>query len=79
MTSLPYCRELLVGAQEHAIEGVSNMIDLKDAEIKTLLEEVTELKKYLQLKNKMNERLSRNIAELEDEVAELEENARERN
>jgi peptidoglycan hydrolase CwlO-like protein len=76
MTSLPYCRELLVGAQEHAIEGVSNMLDLKDAEIKTLLEEVEDLKKYIQLKNKMNERLSRNIAELEEYVSELEENAR---
>lgn len=76
MTSLPYCRELLVGAQEHAIEGVSNMLDLKDAEIKTLLEEVEELRKYLLLKNKMNERLSRNIAELEEYVSELEENAR---
>lgn len=76
MTSLPYCRELLIGAQEHAIEGVSNMIDLKDAEIKTLLEEVEEIRKYLLLKNKMNERLSRNIAELEEYVSELEESAR---
>jgi archaellum component FlaC len=76
MTSLPYCQELLIGAQEHAIEGVSNMLDLKDAEIKTLLEEVEELRKYILLKNKMNERLSRNIAELEEYVSELEENAR---